>query len=393
MKVVHLNTYTEGGAAQAALRINDALLKQCFGGLSIESKFLALYNNQNKVAIDFRDELNVFENYFLKLKNKLRALKLEKKYYEAEELFSELETVWEVKKHSLIKNSDILHLHWISSFVDIPSFFHLQNKKIVWTLHDYFPFSGGFHYPINEIKEEWFKKIELQKDIIEKIFSETKIDFVFPSEYLKQIAKDSNALGNNNCQVIKNPVDVNLFKPLDKNACRDKHLINKTKPVLFFLSDYFNYPRKGFALLAKALSLINKEVTLITAGRGKLPSVIGKAEIKYFGLVQNNNLLVELYNCADLLVNPSLADISSNTVIEAMACGIPSVTFATGGIPELITEVNGIIANETSAQALAESINLALSKNYDPGKIKSLAEQNHSFEVIGKKYATLYSPL
>lgn len=388
MKIVHLNTYTEGGAAEAALRINEALLKQ-----NIDSNFLTLYKAENKIAIDFRDESNFFENYSLKLKNKWRALKLEKLYSDAEELFSDINTVWDIKKHSLIKNSDIIHLHWISSFVDLPSFFKGQNKKIVWTIHDHFPFSGGFHYPVSVMKKEWSEKMELQQSIIIKIISENKINFVFPSEYLMKVAKDSNILGNNNFHVIKNPVDVNLFKPLIKNNCRDNRLVEKNKPVLFFLSDYFNYPRKGFHLLAEALHLINTEVTLITAGRGELPAQIGKAEIKNFGLVQNKNVLAELYNCADVLVNPSLADISSNTVIEAMACGIPAVAFATGGIPELIIEANGIIAKETSAQGLADAINLTLNKNYDSTKISRMANENHSFEIVGKKYADLYKSL
>lgn len=386
MKVTHLNTYTEGGAAEAALRIHAAVLKQ-----NINSTFLALYKGENEKAIDFRDELNLFENYILKIKNKSQTIRTRGKYSDAKELFSEINTAWNVRKHSSLKNSDILHLHWISSFVDLESFFEKQDKKIAWTLHDHFPFSGGFHYPVTNLKKAWSEKIEEQKSIIKKIFSQNKIDFIFPSYYLMNEAKNSDVLGNNNCHLIKNPVDSDLFKILDKINCRNKYNISKNKPVLFFLADHFEYPRKGFNVLKESLNSLDTEVTLLTAGRGNLPAKIGKAEIKPFGLVQNKNLLVELYNCSDLLINPSLADISSNTVIEAMSCGIPSVVFNIGGIPELINETNGLIAESTSPEALTDSINSALNKNYNREEIRNSAIENHSYEIIGKKYADLYS--
>ena len=90
------------------------------------------------------------------------------------------------------------------------------------------------------------------------------------------------------------------------------------------------------------------------------------------------------------MVNPSLDDISSNTVIEAMACGRPVVAFNTGGIPELITEVNGSIAKDKTSNELANAINAALKINYDPIAITNKAIKEHSFEVIAEKYLEVY---
>ena len=162
------------------------------------------------------------------------------------------------------------------------------------------------------------------------------------------------------------------------------------KKVLFFLSDYINYERKGFSVLEKALSQLKQEVTLIVAGRGKIPEKIGKASIKHFGLVRDKSLLNNIYGACDILVNPSLNDISSNTVIEAMACGRPAVAFNSGGIPELITEINGAIANDKTSEALASILNNALKKDFDAGKIRDKAIKEHSFNVIAAKYIELY---
>jgi glycosyltransferase involved in cell wall biosynthesis len=113
--------------------------------------------------------------------------------------------------------------------------------------------------------------------------------------------------------------------------------------------------------------------------------------LKHFGLVRDKILLNDLYNAADVLVNPSLNDISSNTIIEAMACGRPVVAFNSGGIPELITEINGLIANEKTSESFAEAINKSLKTDYDSALISDKAFKEHSLSVIAKKYIEVYN--
>ncbi|HWY11766.1 MAG TPA: glycosyltransferase [Bacteroidia bacterium] len=387
MKIVHLNTYTEGGAAEAALRLHSALMRS-----NVESKFVALYKGRCVIneVYDFRDGLNPINFWFTKIKNKQRTINTLRLSKKSGELFSEISSVWKVEQNTEVKSADIVHLHWVSNYVDLPSFF--KNKfKIVWTIHDHFLFSGGFHYPpiwkgfVSE------NKIEEQKNNIKALLSEHPIDIVCPSENLKTLAKNSGVLSKCTFHVIKNPVNTEIFKPLTKEECRIKLNIPIENKVLFFLSDLIQYERKGFPILKKALSLLDCEVTLLVAGKGKLPNKIGKAKVKYFGLVKDKILLNQLYGACDVMVNPSLDDISSNTVIEAMACGRPVVTFNTGGIPELITEVNGLIAKDKTAVELANTINTSLKMNYDPPAIQNKALSEHSFEVIAKKYIEVYA--
>ena len=55
-----------------------------------------------------------------------------------------------------------------------------------------------------------------------------------------------------------------------------------------------------------------------------------------------------MYNAADLFVLPSLEDNLPNTIMEAMACGVPCVGFKSGGIPEMIDHrKNGYVAGIT----------------------------------------------
>jgi glycosyltransferase involved in cell wall biosynthesis len=386
MKITHLNTYTEGGAAEAALRLHTALLS-----IGENSKFIALYKGRcaQKEVYDFRDELSKINYWFTKVKNKPRSISISHISKAAGEWYNELNTVWNAGSHSAVKNADIIHLHWVSGFVDLPSFLK-QDKKIIFTLHDHFLFSGGFHYPppIKGIVSE--NKIDTQKQLIKKIVSEHPIEIVCPSQHLKELAQNSGILSKCNFHVIKNPVDTDVFTTEEKARCRLKLNIPNDKKVLFFISDYINYERKGFQVLEKTLALLDEEITLIVAGRGELPDKIGKATLKHFGLVKDKTLLNQLYGACDFLVNPSLNDISSNTVIEAMACGRPAIVFNSGGVPELVSEINGLISPDKTSQSLALTINQALKNNYNPKSIRDKALKEHALKVIAEQYMKIY---
>ena len=67
--------------------------------------------------------------------------------------------------------------------------------------------------------------------------------------------------------------------------------------------------------------------------------------LKTVSYVADQNILAKYYSAADILLYPSIADNCPLVVLEAMACGLPVVSFETGGIPELVEhKVNGYIA-------------------------------------------------
>ena len=86
-----------------------------------------------------------------------------------------------------------------------------------------------------------------------------------------------------------------------------------------------------------------------------------------------------MYNAADLFVLPSLEDNLPNTIMEAMACGVPCVGFKSGGIPEMIDHrKNGYVAEYKSAEDLAEGMRWVLSEaDYD--------------ESVAMKYIEVYN--
>ena len=111
--------------------------------------------------------------------------------------------------------------------------------------------------------------------------------------------------------------------------------------------------------------------------------------------VTDERQLVDIYNSVDIFVTPSLEENLPNTIMEAMACGIPCVGFNVGGIPEMIDHLhNGYVAQYKSATDFANGIYWTLTEPDYP----SLAEQacrkavsHYSESAIAKKYIDLYN--
>ena len=78
--------------------------------------------------------------------------------------------------------------------------------------------------------------------------------------------------------------------------------------------------------------------------------------------------------------------------IEAIACGKPVIDTTAGGPKEFITKETGILAPPKDVDALIEAIDYMLDhyQDYSPEKISQYANDNFSFEVVGKKLDDIY---
>ena len=70
--------------------------------------------------------------------------------------------------------------------------------------------------------------------------------------------------------------------------------------------------------------------------------------------------LVMFYNCADVFINPTYLDNFPTTNIEALACGIPVITYNTGGSPEAIDDYTGLIVEKGNIEDLLAAVNSIL---------------------------------
>ena len=104
---------------------------------------------------------------------------------------------------------------------------------------------------------------------------------------------------------------------------------------------------------------------------------------------------MEVYSAADLFVLPSLEDNLPNTIMEAMACGVPCVGFKVGGIPEMIDhQKNGYVANYCDAADLAHGIRWTLDEaNRESLRAEALHKVSVSYSqaAVAMRYIEVYN--
>lgn len=373
MKVVHLSTYSSGGAAIAATRLH---LQLCEKGIDSTIIYLYKANSTTKRSIDFRDSLSLYKKIILKIKNKLLLLSQSKQvnsFGKAPEVFSFPETVWDISEHPEIKKADIIHLHWVARFVDHRSLSKeiFKNKKLIWTLHDHNPFSGGFHHTGWFDTTPWNILSERNSKLKRNAFSGLKIQIVAPSVWIKNNSEKSEVFKAQKHIHIKNPSS-NLFTYTDKNTSREKLDLDINKRICFIPGDDPDYLRKGMTLLEKKLQVLNTNITFLTTG--KRPLKLGINEQIHLGSIKDARKMALCYSAADLMLFPSLEENFSNTLVESVLCGCPVVCFNNSGNPEIIKDGSyGKIIQDLDWDHL---VNAITELNFTEVQRKELAERS-----------------
>ena len=104
--------------------------------------------------------------------------------------------------------------------------------------------------------------------------------------------------------------------------------------------------------------------------------------------------IVRIYNAANLFVLPSISENLPNTIMEALACGIPCLGFRIGGIPEMIDhERNGYVAAAKDAEDLSAGLHYLLDLA-DPDQLAQAAREkvlrDSSYTAVGQRYLSVY---
>ena len=159
--------------------------------------------------------------------------------------------------------------------------------------------------------------------------------------------------------VLRNGVDLKLFRPLDRQATRRR--LGLDGPTLISVGHLIE--RKGHHLIVEAMPAL-PGFTLLIAGEGPERANLERkiAELNLGDRVlllgsRPHAELPELYGAADALVLASSREGWANVLLEAMACGTPAIATPIWGNPEVVAKPEaGIIMVERSAKAIANSV-------------------------------------
>ena len=231
------------------------------------------------------------------------------------------------------------------------------------------------------------------------------IVFVTCSQWLKGQAEKSALLDKHTVINIPNPININLFKPRNKQEARTRCNFPADKRIILFGAAKPTDKRKGVDYFIESCNLLVQKHPELKDRIGI--AIYGKQseqivpllpfetyDLKY---ISSEKELVNVYNAIDLYATPSLEENLPNTIMEAMACGVPCVGFNVGGIPEMIDHLhNGYVAEYKSAEDFANGIYWTLTE----GEYDMLSEEAsrkvtacYSEGTIAKKYIEVYNKI
>jgi glycosyltransferase involved in cell wall biosynthesis len=418
MKVVQLNKNDlSGGASRAAYRLHKGLLRA---------------GHESVMVVDSRTSDDPSVVAFVKPMDSLslvrrglrqmwigRALK---RYGHSRpggyELFSDDRSSYGAMLLDQIPACQVVNLHWIPGFVDYPAFFTRvpRSTPIVWTLHDLNPLTGGCHYDLGcdryatscgmcpqlgskDLGDFSHKVWERKQRLFSRVPS-ARLHFVTPSRWLADEVKRSPFLGRFPVGVIPYGLDLEEFAPRHRENVRDLLGIPRNARVLLFVAEEVDNRRKGFALLIEALARCTGKIPnllLLSLGQSR-PEVQVDIPWVHVGSVNNDRFLSMVYSAADLYAICSLQDNLPNTVLEAMACGIPVVGFAVGGIPDMVRNgVNGLTVTPMDVGALADAMSGLLNDRTRCAEMgvnaRRIAVEEYSLDLQAQRYSELYATL
>ncbi len=312
------------------------------------------------------------------------------------------------------REAEVIHLHWINQgmlSLDEIGRIIASGRKIVWTMHDMWPFTGICHHAAGCIRYErscgecpWLRspsRNDLSHQLFhakQAVYARGGITFVACSNWLRELAAKSPLTAGHQVVSIPNPIDTAVYIPMDKREARHRLNLPEDKKIVLFAAAKASDRRKGMDYLVEASRIMaqqHDDILFLIAGNdgeelGKHLSLPARS----LGYVAPRDM-PGVYNAADLFVTPSLQENLPNTIMEAMACGTPCVGFHTGGIPEMISHgTNGYVAAYRDADDLSEGILRILSGN-DAGLFSSEARrkvvEEYRQEKIARRYIQLYA--
>ena len=195
------------------------------------------------------------------------------------------------------------------------------------------------------------------------VYERSRLTVVTPSRWLmEKVERSILASAVEEAAVIPNGVDLAVFSPGDRSAARAALGFRVEGTVILTVGNGFETNLwRDAATLRSALEAGLPEVsTLVILGDERPAARWGKTEILYAGRLDDLEAIVRWYRAADLLVHPSRADTFPTVVLEALACGLPVVATAIGGIPEQLRGLDhatptGILVPPGDAAGLSEA--------------------------------------
>lgn len=290
---------------------------------------------------------------------------------------------WDVTDHPAVAGADLVNVHWVAGFLAAAGIRRMvaAGRAVAWTLHDMRPFTGGCHYgggcegfasvcaACPQLSATLSQLPERSLARARRRLAGVPLVFVSPSRWLAGELMRSSLFDPraHRVTVIPNGIDLERYAAKDRPGARRRLGLPEAGLVILLGSVSLDERRKGAGMAAAAVARAAAE--LARRGTAPVPVVVtygsGRLEIpgvacRHLGSCGESGVL-EALQASDLHLTMAREDNLPNTVIEALACGLPVVATRAGGHPEMVIDgVSGwLVGVDDAAAAAARLVQLA----------------------------------
>lgn len=260
---------------------------------------------------------------------------------------------------------DVIHLHNIHGYyINIEILFrYLRScgKKIVWTLHDCWAFTGHCAYFTMAKCDKWMNgcsKCPEKRSYPSSCFIDNSkqnyrrknaaftgmkdMTLITPSQWLAGLVKKS-FLKEYPIEVHYNAINRDIFKPTP-SSFRKTHDLDGKIVVLGVAQGWSK--RKGLQDFMELSRMLDDNYAIVLVGLTQ--KQINNLPKNIIGLKRTENLeeLASIYTMADVFVNPSKEETFGLTTIEAEACGTKAIVYKGTACEEIVNKFGGMAVDE-----------------------------------------------
>lgn len=266
------------------------------------------------------------------------------------------------------------------------------------------PLVGTNHTVVTEflryspLKTKWFEHASMSY----ASWYYNQCDFVTaPSNFIfKEMEKHGLKKAH---KTVSNPINDDMFSPVRVSF---KDVIRGKFGLSGFVMVYAGRlsAEKHVDVIIRALAQVakrKKDITLVLAGHGDLTDDLKhlakklhvESRVRFFGTLDKATL-AKVYQASDLFVMASTAEMQPMSVMQAMACGLPSLGVKSGGLVSLINKNNGLLVEPNNASEMAKRIMFLLKNPGRPCMLRMGAvsfSKQFSSEKIAQEWEKIYN--
>ncbi len=219
----------------------------------------------------------------------------------------------DIEEYIQTKTPDIIIFNSILGDIKTPT----ETKKIVLLQDNFAAMRKLLPFDLRRITK-WFLNFGCDDYLVKERMQR---EALANADVVVAVSKNvADSYGVSNAKIIPIGTDIKLFHPFEnKGGLKERYGIPQEKKIKIFVGSAHSV--KGFDILKKEIVKDVESFYILVLKDKRIPS-LGYSNVKIFQRV-SQEVLAELYNCADVFVGRSRVETLWLVPIEAMFCGVP----------------------------------------------------------------------